>query len=74
MRNAPLTLKTKDMTTFKIIGRETGFFAGMVKGADLEDCENLCLAKGLDMYDEYMLIDDDAKVHPASTYIEDVLN
>ena len=62
------------MKTFKIIGMNTGFLKGTIKGTDLQDAENKASEKGIDLYDEYMLVSDDAELHPASSYIEDVLN
>jgi hypothetical protein len=62
------------MTTFNIIGMNTGFLKGTVKGIDYQDAENKCFAKGIDMYDEYMLIDAKQEVKSGIPYIEEILN
>jgi len=62
------------MITLKIIDMETGFIRGKVKGKDQQDCENLCLAKGVNIYDDYFLISEDEDFEPASPYIEDIIN
>jgi hypothetical protein len=63
------------MATFNIINTTTGSLKGRVTGANYQDAETKCMEKGLDMWDQYMLVSTDSKqeVIPAHPYIEEIL-
>ena len=62
------------MTTFKILSINTGSFAGTVKAENRDKAEQICLAKNIDVYDTYMLVDESADdLHYGSPYINDIL-
>lgn len=61
------------MITFNIIGMNTGFKKGTITGLNYQDAENKCLEKGIDMYDQYMLVDSKKEVISASLFINEIL-
>ena len=61
------------MIIFNIVNMNTGRLNGTVNGKNYTDAENKCLAKGIDMYDEYMLVDSNETIEPASIYIDEIL-
>jgi len=62
------------MTTFKILSINTASFAGTVKAENRDKAEQICLAKNIDVYDTYMLVDESADdLHYGSPYINDIL-
>ena len=47
--------------TFNIIGMNTGRKRGTIKAINMQEAENRCIEKGLDMWDIYMLVSIDDK-------------
>lgn len=62
------------MQHFRIINRNTGFQRSVIKAENYDIAEQRCLEKGIDMYDEYMLVPYDSYVHPAHSLINEIIN
>lgn len=61
------------MTTFSIVGINTGYFRAIVQGESLDHAREICLEKGLDMYDVFTLVPYYETITPETTHISEII-